>query len=122
AILHDPETYPDPDVFRPERHMPDKFGNVQKDPVLMGTFGFGRRICAGKNLGDATVWLAIATLLAVFDISYALDKNGEKIDVTDALDPVGTVLCEPAPFVCKIQPRSEKAEKLVRMTYVMAQE
>lgn len=45
AIHHDPEFFPDPDVFRPERYLdggspyPQKHGH--------SAFGWGRRICPG---------------------------------------------------------------------------
>lgn len=80
----------------------------------MGSFGFGRRlvflniqllvallksmphdifrICAGRNLGDATVWLGIASLLSVYNISQAVDEQGHKIDVSEAMKPVGSFL------------------------------
>lgn len=43
AILHDPETYPDPEEFRPERYMKDgKIDPEAKDPAI-AAFGYGRR-------------------------------------------------------------------------------
>jgi hypothetical protein len=44
-------------------------------------FGFGRHVCPGKDLADAGVWLAIATLLAAFRIGKKSDGNGGFIDV-----------------------------------------
>jgi len=44
AILHDPELYPDPWKFRPERYLKDDNGKPScPDPLLLGGFGFGRR-------------------------------------------------------------------------------
>ena len=45
GILHDPEVYPDPDTFNPDRFMmPD--GSLNPDvPKPDIAFGFGRRIC-----------------------------------------------------------------------------
>jgi cytochrome P450 len=42
-------------------------------------FGFGRRICPGKAFGEENGWLAIARIVATFDISRALDEQGEEI-------------------------------------------
>lgn len=42
-------------------------------------FGYGRRICPGRFMGRATDWLAIASILAAFDISPALDERGKEI-------------------------------------------
>ena len=66
AILHDPVMYPDPDSFKPERFInPD--GSVLDDPVLAVAFGSGKRICPGRHLADSTLFMVIASLLAVFD-------------------------------------------------------
>jgi len=111
GILRDPELYPDPDVFRPERFLPDASGTIQNDPSA--SFGYGRRICPGKPLAEATVWLAIASILSVFNITYAVDEHGNKIDVSHALDPIGMSTIQPGPFRCEILPRSENAENLI---------
>ncbi|KIJ23920.1 hypothetical protein M422DRAFT_125498, partial [Sphaerobolus stellatus SS14] len=68
--------YPDPYVFRPERFIADGSGKTQLDSTLLRSFNYGRRICPGKNLGNGTVWLAIASLLSVFEITNALDDSG----------------------------------------------
>ncbi|KAH9970769.1 cytochrome P450 [Russula compacta] len=49
AILRDPATYPEPDVFRPERFL-DPGGNLHDDPTLVSGFGYGKRICPGDTL------------------------------------------------------------------------
>ncbi|KAF8588233.1 cytochrome P450 [Ramaria rubella] len=113
-ILHDSEMYPNPTTFNPERFLPDKEGIVARDPTIAGTFGFGRRICAGRHLADASVWITVASVLSVFDISHAVDGNGRKIDVNHALNPRPGFFCHPQPFKCSITPRSTEAEALIR--------
>jgi hypothetical protein len=67
AALHDPATYPDPDSFKPERFInPD--GSVIDDPVLAVGFGSGKRICPGRHLVDSTLFIVVASLLAVFNL------------------------------------------------------
>ncbi|GJJ08744.1 hypothetical protein Clacol_002963 [Clathrus columnatus] len=87
-LLHDPATYPDPSVFRPERFLPDKNGGVARDPAVNGAFGYGRRICPGRNLAEATTWIAAASILSTFNIQHAMDENGRDIDVSHALESV----------------------------------
>ena len=71
-MLHDPEIYPDPFVFNPERHLGDE---PQRDPRTL-CFGFGRRICPGMYLAEASIFSCIAMSLAVFKIEKVLDENG----------------------------------------------
>ena len=67
AVLHNPATYPEPDSFRPERFInPD--GSLHDDPVVTSAFGFGKRICPGRHLADATIFIVVASLLSVFNI------------------------------------------------------
>ncbi|KAF8510098.1 cytochrome P450 [Gautieria morchelliformis] len=115
-ILNNPEMYPNPSAFLPERFLPDKNGHVARDPATTGTFGFGRRICAGRHLADASVWLAAASLLSVFNITNALDEYGRKIDVSYARDPTPGFLSHPRPFKCSITPRSKDVETMIRRT------
>lgn len=44
-----------------------------------GIFGFGRRACAGKGVALDTIWIAIASVLSVYNISKAVDSHGNKI-------------------------------------------
>ena len=74
AILHDPVMYPEPDAFRPERFI-NQNGSLREDPALLSPFGFGKRICPGRHLADDMFFLAIASLLSVFEI-----KKGDGAD------------------------------------------
>ena len=71
GMLHDPETYPDPFRFDPERHIATPGKDVQRDPRNI-CFGYGRRICPGMYLGEATLFACIATSLTVFNIEKAV--------------------------------------------------
>jgi cytochrome P450 len=47
AVLHDPETYPDPEAFKPERYLKKVNGKLELDPSApdprVPEFGAGRR-------------------------------------------------------------------------------
>ena len=79
AVLHDPVMYPEPESFKPERFI-DSDGSLRDDPVLTTLFGFGRRICPGRHLADATIFIVIASLLSVFNIKKGNDTNGRPDD------------------------------------------
>ena len=80
AILHDPERYPDPEEFKPERFL-NKDGSVREDPALSLVFGIGKRICPGRHLVDSTIFIVACSVLSVFNVTKAKDKNGNEIGV-----------------------------------------
>ncbi|KAF3901771.1 hypothetical protein AA313_de0203516 [Arthrobotrys entomopaga] len=121
----DPKTYAQPDLFRPERFLtPEQKTAIGFNPGKLGlragaelspkkwVFGFGRRICPGQQLADASTWLTIALTLAVFDIKKPIDPaTGLEIEPEISSTP-GTV-SHPTPFQCSFVPRSEKAKQLI---------
>ncbi len=80
AILHDPETYPDPEEFKPERFL-NEDGSVRDDPTLALAFGAGRRICPGRHIVDATLFIVASSVLSAFNVTKAKDENGNEIPV-----------------------------------------
>ncbi|KAJ7274327.1 cytochrome P450 [Mycena haematopus] len=75
AILHDENTYKDPESFIPERFMGE---NKEMDPAF--AFGFGRRVCPGRFFADDSLFLLVASILHVFTISKPLDDQGEEYE------------------------------------------
>ncbi|KAK7731531.1 hypothetical protein SLS53_008771 [Cytospora paraplurivora] len=105
---HDPAVYPNPDVFDPTRFLGP---NPALDPRNY-VFGFGRRICPGKQLADSSMWLTIARSLAVFDIKKGVDGTGKEIEPEVSSMP--GVISHPVPFTAVVTPRSSKHEDLIR--------
>jgi cytochrome P450 len=73
-MLHDPETYPDPFTFDPERHIASPGKEAQKDPRKV-CFGYGRRICPGMYLAEASLYSCVSMSLSVFDIKKAVENG-----------------------------------------------
>lgn len=107
-MMHDPETFKDPFTFNPARFLGEE---PETDPHTL-CFGFGRRICPGRELADASVYLSIAMSLAAFNIRKARDASGKEIDPEVKFTP--GIISHPAEFKCDIKPRSARAEQLVR--------
>jgi cytochrome P450 len=82
AMLRDPEVFPDPERFDPERYLEkvDEETARQRDPRVF-VFGFGRRRCPGAHLVESSVWLMLATMLATLDIEKPRDKDGKDIEL-----------------------------------------
>ncbi|KAG0699881.1 cytochrome P450 [Suillus ampliporus] len=109
-MLNDPRTYANPSQFNPERFLASNGKEPETDPRMI-CFGFGRRICPGLHLADASVWISIAMSLAVFDISKVVE-NG--VEITPELDPSSGTISHPKPFKCCIKARSAKALELIQ--------
>ncbi|KAI0060062.1 cytochrome P450 [Artomyces pyxidatus] len=109
AMLHDPTIFPDPEAFKPEHflgHASDLFPEV--------AFGFGRRVCPGQHMARTSVWIAVASVLAAFDISPAVDEYGREIKAEE--NYASGIVSYPAPFPCRITPRSPLARELIMAT------
>lgn len=107
-FLHDPKEYSEPEVFKPERYMEPL---NEPDPSDLA-FGYGRRSCAGRFFADASVYITIAQMLAVFNIRKDRDALGN--DVPVQLECVAGMVNRPKPFAWKIETRSEKHAALLR--------
>jgi cytochrome P450 len=73
--------YPEPEVFKPERFL-NADGSLREDPILTSAFGFGKRICPGRHLVDATLFIVVASLFSVFNIERGQDDKGRNTDYT----------------------------------------
>ncbi|KAG0702323.1 hypothetical protein DFH29DRAFT_504672 [Suillus ampliporus] len=127
-MLNDPRTYANPSQFNPERFLAKDGKEPETEPSTI-SFGFGRRICPGLYLADASIWISTVMSLAVFDISKAVE-NG--VEITPELEPSsGTIryvasliafgagldrhtLGHPKPFKRSIKARSAKAIALIQ--------
>ncbi|KAF6829462.1 cytochrome p450 oxidoreductase [Colletotrichum musicola] len=109
-FTHNPDLYPDPDVFRPERHLKTATHEPEPDPVRF-VFGFGRRVCAGKILAQNSLFLNFAQVLAAFRISK---KVVDGVVIEPKVDHLPGALSHLGPFETSIEPRSEHHERLIR--------
>ncbi|KAF7978428.1 hypothetical protein HWV62_600 [Athelia sp. TMB] len=112
AVLNDKAVYPEPSKFKPERFLKDgELDPTVQDPEL-AAFGYGRRICPGRQMARSTVWLTAGSILAVFNINKAVDEKGTPVEPSGAY--ISAILRHPEPFQCQIAPRSKATEEVVR--------
>ena len=80
-MLHDERTFYEPEEFIPERWL-NEDGSLREEmrDAELAAFGFGRRICPGRHLAAASIWIGIASVLTTFDLVKPVDKDGKIIE------------------------------------------
>jgi cytochrome P450 len=73
----------DADEFRPERHL-DRQGELASGPVETNkaghvTYGFGRRICVGKELANDSLFIDTSRMLWAANFERARGKDGKEL-------------------------------------------
>lgn len=123
AIHYDPDRYPNPSAFRPERYINhDKYAAeyaAMSDPLQRDHFAFGagRRICPGSRLAENTLNVALANIIWAFQISPPAEKDS--MDLSDnAWDE--TAFRPPKPFKVRLTPRSKDRLNLVEQAWTAA--
>ncbi|KAN0092739.1 Cytochrome P450 [Tylopilus felleus] len=114
AMTRNEAKYAHPDRFQPERFL--RVNGELNDDTMGYAYGAGRRICVGRYVADASVWSAMATILAVFKIVPCKDEQGNNVHVK----PQWTtgITSHPFHFPCRFVPRSPDGltgEKLSQM-------
>ncbi|TRM58284.1 cytochrome P450 [Schizophyllum amplum] len=113
AMTHDESICADPWRFDPDRYLSREEGG-RGEPFPSAQFGFGRRVCPGRVVGEANVFIAIATMLHVLTLRKAKDDAGNEITVDPETAKYTTGLTShPETVLCDIVPTSENAKRLV---------
>ncbi|KAF7349068.1 Cytochrome P450 [Mycena venus] len=112
----DESIFPEPEEFRPERFTDGVklFTNIVEPRDF--AFGYGRRVCPGRQISDSTLWITIVTMLYVFDIRKAIGPDGQPIE-PDLVLANSTATSFPKPFVCDFIPRSAQHIEILNTTY-----
>ena len=100
AIHMNPENFPEPEKFRPERFINEE-GKAFK-PSNFLPFGYGQRTCIGDKLAEKEFFLIFTSLLQCFNIE-AEDSQSE----APSLQAVSGATLAPKPFKMVCSPRYE---------------
>ncbi|OQV05497.1 hypothetical protein CLAIMM_10224 [Cladophialophora immunda] len=130
AMQQDPNHYPNPDIFYPERYDGNTKStfesSLEADPMQRDhyIFGWGRRICPGIHLAEASVLLFAARLLWAFDITPATDDLGNEIPVS--CDPAtayeNSIITNTKVCPVSLKPRSKARADVIRHSFEEALE
>ncbi|KAI0086646.1 cytochrome P450 [Irpex rosettiformis] len=112
CIAKDPDVYPDPFLFNPDRWLNDD--GLLKDEVPFWNFGFGRRVCPGQHVANNSLFLNIALILWAFTVSE--DPSGP-IDAMAFMDAANT---RPFPFKVNFKPRFSGMREVVETSLAQA--
>ncbi|KAH7912798.1 cytochrome P450 [Hygrophoropsis aurantiaca] len=116
GMSRDESVYPNANDFNPDRWLDSKGQLADMNPPDF-VFGFGRRVCPGRHVADASVWGAIASMLATFEFLRAKDPQGKDIEFVPSYT-VGLAR-HPIPFPLSIAPcrANLNKDKLIQMIH-----
>jgi cytochrome P450 len=109
GIMQDPEMFPDPATFRPERFLETTNPRLKNFDL---PFGFGRRSCPGIHLARNSLFINVARLLWGFRINPATDEKGKEI-MPDCNAYTNGFNSRPVAFPCRFTPRSPKVTSCI---------
>ncbi|CAA7013205.1 unnamed protein product [Microthlaspi erraticum] len=104
GVMRDPDSWEDPDEFKPERFLDYASRSGQEEQMREQgmkylPFGAGRRGCLGSNLASILQGTAIGTMVQCFDWRV----KGDKINMEETLG--GLILTMATPLECTPVPR-----------------
>ncbi|KAG0695264.1 cytochrome P450 [Suillus ampliporus] len=92
AISRDPEVYPEPHAFKPQRWIDGQ--GCLRDDIKFFLYGFGRRVCPGQYVANKSIFITSLLILWAFRLT---------LDPTKPLDDMGFMNREMKKRPCAIE-------------------
>ncbi|KAG1747424.1 cytochrome P450 [Suillus lakei] len=86
SIFRDPEVYPDPETFKPDRWIDDE--GRMKDTLTFFIYGFGRRSCPGLHVANRSIFINSALIFWAFDVALDATKPLNDLGYVNAVMPL----------------------------------
>ncbi|KAK7681760.1 hypothetical protein QCA50_015107 [Cerrena zonata] len=113
AILHNPEDYPEPYRFNPDRFIKNGSLNTSVRNPMNIALGFGRRICPGRWFIHSSLFITIASTLHTMDIFPDLGSDGNEFDPFTSENVYSGIKLTLGALPCTVTIRSDR-EPLIR--------
>ncbi|XP_072045010.1 cytochrome P450 2J4-like [Amphiura filiformis] len=97
AVHHDPDLWPNPDEFNPERFLDENGALQEKDELI--PFATGRRICPGEHLAKMELYIFFTHLLHQF--TFKKPNDSPSLSLTG----VSGLTYSPKPFLVEFVAR-----------------
>ncbi|PVH77019.1 cytochrome P450 [Cadophora sp. DSE1049] len=128
AIQRDPELYPEPDAFNPNRWLSPKYPTY-REPLTQypncqnySVFGFGRRLCPGSNIAERSLNIIVARLGWACNITKAKDPASGKKITPPSYNYVKGLNTEPHQFPFEVSCRSADRWEVIEREATAARE
>ncbi|KAG7087817.1 hypothetical protein E1B28_013757 [Marasmius oreades] len=112
AMNHDENVWGyDAEDFRPERHL-DEDGKLKQalpdtHEESHVTYGYGRRICVGRSVANASLRINTACILWSFNLRPSTDDKGNYMFPDPHAYVDAGLAIPPQPFACSLEPRQD---------------
>lgn len=97
SVHKDPESFPEPENFRPERFIDPQTGELHVEGMM--PFSAGKRVCLGESLARMELYTMVTQM--VFHYQFSLSKNLPQ----PSLEPVFGLTMAPKPFKLVVKKR-----------------
>lgn len=87
--LHDPQAYPEPDTYNPERWIS---GNAEEQGKNWLVFGTGPHYCLGQNYAILNLMLLLHKVSSVLEWDHTITDQSEEIRVFATIFPMDDLL------------------------------